>query len=445
MVKILIVCLLLAVPIASLPASMSANDMPKVTTQAAATKAVELPAYLKAILPPKILLPPNQQGQLSSEMCKAVWSVDGTICQPKKVLNYLATTNKLKSLDSKSVESGEATSGPVKRRLLPSLTASATSAVPNQNQPISNLINDHPAENLKFDQKVFEPLMTFDFTKFTGYMNTCWKYLSHARNVSMCYACSQHNTRYFQKGKAIVTQQDCRNMLSSCLPFFRTVAAYIKDAHFALVEFQSAATATPQSTPTSPLAAGAVTSFSNTPASGNGPASNGGTKKPSQPLNQGGKSEQVGFSSNWAKVLTEDQNKILNSLYSSMVKVKLLDQINEYDSSTVATTKNKCGNSLCLKLFRLYISPIFELIGKMVESVKKEVDSITKPSKAIQTNAPRFLSPDDEQGLHNPFEGDVAILFTDPAGHIWVQSSDNVINSVANGEKQAMNFSMAFP
>lgn len=367
----------------------------------AISKVSAFPVFLNNRLPVSMILPSGQQGSTNSPVCRSVWARDGSICNPSQVVNFANTklaestysaarlqpwTTKISQAMTSSVAklSVQAAVKPptlaraAPRFLLPGMSSgssgSIVTVVPNFNFNAASL-------HLVYNAAIFQPLVQFNFATFTNEMDKCWKYLSHARKVSMCYACSQTNSKYFQGNKAIILQEDCKNMLTSCLPFFKQVTLYIKSAHHALVEYQQ---------------------------------------------------QQQ---SNW----NQERHRILKNLNTAMTAADLTNLISQYySSSTGAAAKLTVGNKLCLKLFRLYTSPIFDLVGRLVESVKQELAEVN-PGRLLNDffNA---LAPGDDS---DPFSGDVAILFTGANGPM-LQSSDSSISPVGNSGKEAMNLTNAF-
>jgi hypothetical protein len=233
---------------------------------------------------------------------------------------------------------------------------------------------------------MFQQFVQFDMNTFINNMKTCWGYLNHARKVAMCYACSQHNKRYFSQGKAIINQEDCGQMLNSCLPFFRGVTSYITDAHKIL---------------------------------------------------------HTNGANNWSS----HQLDTLKKLHQSMIEASLTEKITLYTAST-GVAKTNCGNGLCLKLFRLYTSPIFDKVGEMVDSVTRQVKQVAAASKTAARSliAGNPLLSRDNQGSDDPFAGDVAIITAGANGGFSLQYSDTSSAPIGHDvHKKAMNFSLSFP
>lgn len=422
-------------------------------------------------LPQALILPVNQQGPTNSPVCKAVWSKDGTICNPSKVLQVAQVQNNpaefstvsmiatkqaftqsvntfkvvvptiiaLSSL-SKSVLAPKTPSPPIPRLLAGySMPVGQVTATPVATVSL-NLANIGNVHTIKYDARVFEKLLAFNMDTFVSEMDSCWKYLSHARNIAMCYACSQHNSQYFFNGKAIVSPQDCSTMLSKCLNFFSSITVLVTEAHYALVEFQKVSNVQPAR-----VLSRALSNWK--PITKTGTGSSSGSSSKSGSNSQG---SSVGFSLQFGNLFSQEQQSILINLYKAMNDANLPNQITCYNTQS-GTQKVTCQNSLCLRLFRLYKTPIFDEVGKLVDTIKRDLDLAVKSTEKV-TSQKRILQADmfnDNNGNNGGssnsdlFGGDIAILFTDANGQNMVQSSDTLVTPGGTNH-QPMNFTHQF-
>lgn len=389
------------------------------------------PTKLQTILPANLLQPASQQGRItSSPVCSAVWSKEGTICNPQAVLSFAISRNEITinpNLVQQQLAAKQTHVQPVNRKLAmaraviksPSFST-GTIAAPVNAKATANF---NPGMLLLEEQTV-KPLIEFDKARFTNQMNECWRYLSHARNVSMCYACSQQNSKYFEKGKAIIKQTDCNNMLSKCLPFFNTIADYLKNAHTTLSKLQIKSIAAPVA-PVRPRRILTTLRFTTSML----PKST----KTLTLADQG----TIAKVDSWAKSWTQEQLTILNNLYSAMTKANLVHLLDQHTKSSVGIARQNAANRLCLKLFVLYKDPIFGLVEQLFHT-----ESGRKLFMGLDMSA--GSNGNDSGADRDPFEGDVAILSDGPGGS-WLQTADSQAVPVGHGTKEAMNMTMAFP
>jgi hypothetical protein len=375
------------------------------------------------MLPANMVLPESQQGSKTSPYCKDVWGKDGTICKPDVMLSFARDTNKIsQSLAARaavwpgrystlataySVTSAAAiqnhgalmagaaslstSSGQPLRRLLLAATSGLSGASTTGVVSSVSTRGIQAQISPQLNVELVKPLVAFDISSFIINLNTCWSYLNRARNTSMCYACSQENSKYFANGKAIIGQQDCSNMLTSCLPFFSDVTVYVKNANSVFASTESP--------------------------------------------------------NNW----NAGHLAILKKLYTGMVNANLTAQISLYKTTTTAKVRTNTGDSICLKLFRLYQSPIFDTIGEMVDAVTTELTKET--ARSLQGTSSGSSSP-NSAGVSQTtsgssdgselFVGDVAIFKTADDGSSILQFSDFSSSPATDGYKP-MNLSLAFP
>ena len=57
-------------------------------------------------------------------------------------------------------------------------------------------------------------------SKYMDMVDRCWTFILRAREASLCYVCSNKNSQYFYKGRAVISQDSCDAMVGECIDFF---------------------------------------------------------------------------------------------------------------------------------------------------------------------------------------------------------------------------------
>lgn len=245
------------------------------------------------------------------KVCKAIWDKEGSICSAKKVLEYAQSHAKITS-----------------RQL------NLEKNIPKFDMPISLKIKSSPSRSVFMGSKSFSDQISQTLAKakaaverivhlfqqahkYKEMMGSCFNYLRHARDLSICYACSAKNSMYFYKEKALISETDCNSMLGACLPFFRLNFLIILEA---------------------------------------------GSEEVSAIL----------FKNNDHK-----NGDIVKKLYTAIVKANLKSLVESYDSST-GKAKQQKADELCLKLFRLHKHQLFAELSAALVQIQNAVEKERK-------------------------------------------------------------------
>ena len=68
------------------------------------------------------------------------------------------------------------------------------------------------------------------FEAFRNTSEVCWNYLTRIRHLSLCSTCSGRGEVFFSRGKALVREASCSEIMSKCGNHFRQLIKFIMDA-----------------------------------------------------------------------------------------------------------------------------------------------------------------------------------------------------------------------
>lgn len=157
-----------------------------------------------------------------SLVCKNLWRNGNTNCNGVKLLVYDATTNaaiekhivKIRDELYKIYDVVVKT----RRRML----AGQSGAVTESAQKISSEQAKVAVSTMFTNKELID--------RFIGSIRVCWTFLKNARNVASCFICAKQHDQYFYKGKAVIKDSDCSQMMNSCGNFFKGSITYIVGA-----------------------------------------------------------------------------------------------------------------------------------------------------------------------------------------------------------------------
>lgn len=137
---------------------------------------------------------------VKQKVCKAIWDKDGSTCTDKQILDLLAKSDR-------SLESIEP---------MPESFAPGPFIGPSRRLFFSKAMFAAIAKVLALIKKASE-----QSRRYSAEMNSCFTYLTKAKDLNLCYACSKQKHKYYFNNKALITPQECNHMLGKCLPFFK--------------------------------------------------------------------------------------------------------------------------------------------------------------------------------------------------------------------------------
>ena len=153
-------------------------------------------------LPSSIQLSSVANVSKSDATCGGLWSQDGTVCNKTKLMDHYKQENK--SI-TEALQYAKATAS----------VLHAFSTIINKDKIMNtSLITDS-------DKAIVRDWANPNTSKsLHGSGDTCWNYFRGVRSSALCYVCSGRNYKYFVKGKAIITDQECRKMVNHCQNHF---------------------------------------------------------------------------------------------------------------------------------------------------------------------------------------------------------------------------------
>jgi hypothetical protein len=256
-------------------------------------------------------------------VCKAIWDVEGTECSGSKLLEFTDAVHKATQPHPRSLMLDSASSSSERSLETTSLLGQSRNLFGHfgvHSGGFHQLLNIHEIVKkamASHHQHFFRLQKILKQTGvFRSSMMECWTYLSHARDVSLCYTCTPHSSKFFFRKKALVTENECNRMLGACLPFFRVNIEIISEAGSEEVSKQL---------------------FENKP----------------------------------------HQGDLVKELYQAIEKAELKKLVQEYDQGAGKVKQFK-ADVLCLKLFRLYNHPLFFMLDNARHKIKTAVGNERK-------------------------------------------------------------------
>ena len=329
----------------------------------------------------------------NDNVCSKVWEIEGTVCSGKSLLRYQRQETKdISSQCDKTLASLsllQRTIGKVEQLgilkssrtlLFGSSTRQSGISVERRLQYL-RLLNSSLSELRIFKDKRF-------LNQFKFRMDSCWVKLQRARNASLCHTCSKSNSQYYFNGKAIVSQDDCSDIVKSCAFFFKSAVNIIESAK--------------------------------------------------------------NFFENEKTIKTTDIYKIqIENLDKELVRSNLKSLLNNFSMQVNDTTQmQQVSDEICARVFQLHTDPLFETVKTVLKEVEEEVKatiSVVDGTSTKGSEPPRipnhfFSLPDN-----NPFTSDIVVFRQ--ADNIFVSFDGNLGTKIhANsGSVRPMNLTLDFP
>ena len=159
-------------------------------------------------LPSNIRL--NDILKTSDNTCGGLWSREGTVCDKSKLLDHynIQTTKINESLAY------------IKK--IATILHSLNKALSKEK------ILDTGRISTEEKASIIEWANLASHEKLLGNADKCWNYFKAVRSSALCYVCSANNYNYFFNSKALITEDDCGNMIDNCQDHFHNIISIIR-------------------------------------------------------------------------------------------------------------------------------------------------------------------------------------------------------------------------
>lgn len=191
MIKILIVALLLA-------GSVVSNDFP--------------PGYEDL---ESVIAKSGGIEHTKDQTCWSVWSTEYGICNAAKLIFYSSERTKLVNDIIAQIKK--------QLELLASLSANHIAKAKTAVASLLKKTKRFRALELNSPEQPES-----DLRSFANSIDSCWNFMRRAKDAALCYVCSKSNSNYFIEGKAVVLEENCSDMVTSCFSFIKGFSNFVE-------------------------------------------------------------------------------------------------------------------------------------------------------------------------------------------------------------------------
>ena len=177
-------------------------------------------------------------------MCKKEWTKYGNCCSEETIIKHINQDSR--NIKNAMLSTQQSTINYLKN--LHALVAESELIIKNANKT-SNIELLKAARSLvdsisNLDQHLGSTINSTDWDSFHLPINKCWDKMIAMRKGSLCSTCSSRGDIFFYKGKALISEETCEEVLSICTGYFNKMIGIVNTIEIVEQSFQAYTTET---------------------------------------------------------------------------------------------------------------------------------------------------------------------------------------------------------
>ena len=173
--------------------------------------------------------------KIATSKCGAEWSSYGTCCSEQDLVRYAVDQIRSIGRDAMSIKVPIKLSAQELKDL--NTTAETVKKQGGTNANLARLVDKLNIVNSVADFRDFMSSVLAN-TSFETELDKCTATIIKARNNALCGTCSGRSKEFFFKNRGLVTEANCKSILTTCSKTFRNLLVFIENAGALLAEFQ---------------------------------------------------------------------------------------------------------------------------------------------------------------------------------------------------------------